>query len=456
MAHAQKIEYRSSSLQSTLYHYTNVSYITHLLILNLISLNSFGQIPEIETPKPATLQTVQTNTTTNTNFGIPINLTNQKQLDQYEQDKKELQQQNAELYKTIYREFGNSQINYDLPSLSRFAGTKFYREAAKELNNSLDGTKPLSLKQAVFITENAYFEGKLDYKVFDNRIQDLIEIAKSQAHQDGVDWRNPQTRNLMLFRVVSDTLTVKSISEEENITSYPMQYDFEDYTGDKNWSKMFVSKLLATHSGQCHSMPLLYLILCEETDTPANLAFSPSHSYIKFKGENDEWYNLELTNGHYVSDAYIIGSGFITSEALKSHIYMEPLTMEQTIAQCLADLARGYTKKYGYDNFVSQCVDSTLKYDPTNTFARQIKSDYQTVRFDYVVNQVGQPNIDILKAKYPKVYQLLEERNQTYRIIDASGYQEMPKEAYEAWLNSVDEQKEKQKQQKLHLIHTIK
>ena len=455
-AHAQKREYTSPPLQSTRRCYTHAFFAAHLLVMSLIALNSFGQIPEIETPKPATFQPVQINPTTNTNISIPNNSTNQRQLDQYEQDKRELQQRDAELYKSIYGEFGNTKINYDLPSLSKYAGTEFYREAAKELNNSLNGTKTLSLKQAIFLIENAYFGGQLDYNAFDKEIQDLIDIAKLKALQDGIDWNNPQTRNVMLFRAMSDTLTIKSIAEEKNITSYPMQYDFDDYTGDKNWSKMFVSKLLATHSGQCHSMPLLYLILCEETNTPANLAFSPSHSYVKFKGENDEWYNLELTNGHNVSDAYILGSGYITAEALKSHIYMEPLTKEQTIAQCLADLARGYTKKYGYDTFVSQCVDSTLKYDPTNTFARQIKSDYQTLRFEYVVNQVGRPHPDILKAKYPKVYQLLEERNQTYQIIDASGYQEMPKEAYEAWLKSVDKQKEKQELQMFNLTRTIK
>lgn len=126
---------------------------------------------------------------------------------------------------------------------------------------------------------------------------------------------------------------------------------------------------------------------------------------------------------------------------------MEPLTKQQTIAQCLADLAKTYTKKYGYDGFVSQCVDTTLKYDPTNIYARMIKSDYQSLRFEYVVNQVGRPHPVILKEHYPEVYQLLEDRNQTYQIIDESGYQEMPEHAYREWLNSVNREKEKQEHQ---------
>jgi len=134
---------------------------------------------------------------------------------------------------------------------------------------------------------------------------------------------------------------------------------------------------------------------------------------------------------------------------------MEPLTNKQTIAQCLADLAKEYAQKYGYDNFVSQCVDSTLKYNPTNIFARQVKSDYQTLRFDYVVNQVGRLHPDTLKIHYPKVYQLLKERNQTYQFIDASGYQEMPEQAYREWLKSVDKEAEKEKREEKKLNRII-
>ena len=413
----------------------------------------------INTPQPATVQpnVIVGFPNQSPNYGS-TNTNPNNQLDQYEKDKRELQQRDAELYERLYKESTNHTIQYDLPSRANNTGADYFYKASEKLNRMLGGLEPMNLKQAIFAIENAYFEGKLDYQSFDKEIQNLITIAQLKAKQDGYNWKNPQTRNIMLFRAIADTLKVKMPLEESYITSYPLQYDFNDFMGKQNWSKMFVSKLLASKSGQCHSLPLLYLILCEETGTLANLAFSPSHTYAKFKDQSGNWHNLELTNGRIVSDAFILGSGYITAEALKSHIYMEPLTQKQTIAQCFADLAKGYTKKYGYDNFVSQCVDSTLKYDPTNIFARQIKSDYQTLRFEYVVNQVGRPPIDSLKSHYPKVYRLLEERNQTYQIIDASGYREMPEQAYQEWLNSVNKEKEKQehKGQMLRLTRTLK
>ena len=440
------------------FRYNLAFFVFSLLLSWFICKPTYGQVSAINTPQTSTFQSVQINQSPINNANSPASNPN-RQLNDYEQDKSELQKQNAERYKNQYEESEYTDtIQYDLPSHANISGAEYFRKASVKLNQMLSGAVPINLKQAIFEIENAYLEGKLNYQKFNKGIQDLIEIAKLKAVQDGYNWKNPQIRNIMLFRVMADTLKVKTPTQESYVTSYPMRYDFDDYMGKKDWTKMFISKLLASKSGQCHSLPLLYLILCEETDTKANLAFSPSHTYAKFKDQSGNWHNLELTNGRVVSDAFIIGSGYITAEALKNRIYMEPLTTKQTIAQCLGDLAKEYAQKYGYDNFVSQCVDSTLKYDPTNIFARQVKSDYQTLRFSYVVNQVGRLHPDTLKIHYPKVYQLLKERNQTYQFIDSSGYQEMPEQAYREWLSSVNKAMEKQEYQgqMLRLTRTLK
>ncbi len=334
-------------------------------------------------------------------------------------------------------------IYTDLPSQAGREGTDYYHTASGKLLDMLKGATPCNLKEAVFLVENAYFEGQLDRSAYNNSIRDLGTLAKQKARQDGYNWNNPVTKNIMLFRVMSDTLKIKSPLQEGYLTSYPMRYDFEDFRGEKDWSKMFVTKLLATHKGQCHSLPLLYLILCESVGAEASIAYSPSHSYITFKDQKGNWYNLELTNGKIVSDAFIAGSGFVSAEAIRNGTYMAPQSPKQVIAECLSDLAMGYAHKFGYDGFVNQCVDSVLKYDPKNLMAWMVKSNYQTVRFEYVVNQVGRPHPDILKSNYPEIYRLLTDRNETYRRVDASGHREMPPEVYSAWLKAVEAEKEK-------------
>ena len=439
-----------------------------ILAVFLTTTNSLlGQIPVIETPKPAYFPTVPSysNPTPQVRQVNPFptvpNTSANNPLEMYERDKRELQQRNAELYKILH-EFenveSNNAIRYDLPSQFGAYGTEHYQNAFEKLIGMLNGDVPLNLKDAVFTVENAYFENRLNYSDFNKAINKLAETAQIKSIQDGYDWKSQITKIIMLFRVMADTLEIKLPNKETAAISYPMQYDFEDFGGREDYSKMFVSKLLATGKGQCHSLPLLYLILCEETGAEANLAFSPSHSYIMFKDNSENWHNIELTIGSIVTDAFVVGSGYVTAEALKNRIYMEPQSRQQVIAQCLFDLAAGYTHKYGYDSFVKQCVDSVLKYDQNNLSGIIIKANYETARFDYVINQVGRPHPEILKTYYPKIYKLLEDRNKTYRWLDDIGFREMPKEAYEDWLKSVEKEKERREQEEKYnnLLRIIK
>ena len=323
-----------------------------------VAFSVSGQIPVIEKPKPASPFTApapnnNSNQPTRQINPFPTVPNSANQIEMYERDKRELQQRDAELYKILHENTtSNNSIQYDLPSQFGSQGTEHYQKAFENLCGMLSGATPLNLKDAVFALENAYFEGQLNYSDYNRAINSIAEIAHLKTIQDGYDWNSPTTRNIMLFRTMADTLDIKAPQIETSVTHYPMQYDFDDYRGENNWSKMFVSKLLTTRKGQCHSLPLLYLILCEQTGTEAYLAYSPSHSYVKIKDGSGNWHNLELTNGHIVTDAFIAGSGYITSEAIKNKTYMEPQTKQQVIAQCLSDLAMGYVHKYGFDRFV--------------------------------------------------------------------------------------------------------
>lgn len=421
-----------------------------LLSISIISI--FGQGIVVKTPQPATMSRSiiignshnQNNQTPNIPTFPTTNNRNQQQLNMYEQDRLTVQRMNMDMQQMSDRDlFGSPSIQYDLPSWTGTQGTDLYYQTAQKLLNMLQDKTPLNLKDAVFAVENAYFEGLLDKKKYEEIISQMATIAKLKAGQDGLNWNNPITKNIMLYRVMADTLKIKFPMRERTSISFPMQYDFDDFRGEQDFSKLFVTKLLSSHKGQCHSLPLLYLILCEKVGAEASLAFSPQHSYIKFKDRDNNWYNIELTQGIMTTDAFIIGSGFINAAAIKHGVYMQPQTKKQVIAHCLSDLASGYIHKYGYDKFVIQCVDSALSYAPTNTTALAIKSNYHSIHLSYAAHQVGSPPPDTLKVNYPYIYKLFEERNKVYRKLDEIGYVEMPKEVYESWLNSVNEEKER-------------
>lgn len=206
-----------------------------------------------------------------------------------------------------------------------------------------------------------------------------------------------------------------------------------------------------TNSGQCRSLPLLYLILAEEIGAEAQLAYSPRHTYIKVKDNTGKWYNIELTNGMMTTDAFILQSGYIKSEALRNKIYMQALNENQLLSLMFCDLAQGYAKKYCYDDFVQNIISMAIQLDSTNIYAQTLKSNILTIRFDYISHQLGITEQNYMQkiAQYPVARQALVVRNKQYEKIDNLGYQEIPFEAYEKWLNSLNEASNKQQSERI-------
>ena len=120
---------------------------------------------------------------------------------------------------------------------------------------------------------------------------------------------------------------------------------------------------------------------------------------------------------------------------------MEPLSTEQTVAQCLTELGQGYARKFGYDAFVLKCVDTALTYHSNNIYALQLKADYHTYLLRYIAKQLNYPKS---LQPYPKAMAVLAQMHRLNQQVDDLGYAEMPKEAYQAWLHSVEVAKQQQ------------
>jgi len=337
-------------------------------------------------------------------------------------------------------------VRYTLPSYSKFKGTEFYYEAFEKII-LLDTT--FSLKENNFLVENAYFGNTLDKAGFDKIINQSGQFIKNKMKEQGYDLNSNAAKNFMLFQFFSETLQLKSNSQ----THLPFKYDFDDYMGVKNYAKMFVTKLLDTGSGQCHSMPLLYLILADEINAEAYLALSPNHSYIRFPDDSGKWFNVELTNGMLSTDSHILQSGYIKSEALQNNVYMVNLSKKDLLANLLTDLASGYVHKFGYDEFVKQVIDKALEFSPNALNTHMVKANLDTARFQHVMKQLDIDPTDKKQlqkiGRYPKAVELLNGVNQEYNFIDNLGFEKMPDEAYQDWLQSMKDEKQKEDNKKL-------
>ena len=422
------------------------------VVLLLFPLAIFSQVPVM----PVTPQAQQITNYSNQNYNnrnVTPNSTNQY----FDTDKQRQQKQNqqiineveqyeklqAETLHQVKQDINEIDYNnqFNLPSLANKKGTEYYRNTFdKMLKLNIEN---YSIKNINFDIENAYLENKEDHAEFDKIIKQSGEFILAKMKELNYDTNSNSAKNFMLFEFFSETLQLKS----NGIKHFPIKYDFDDFWGKKDWSKMFVTKLLKTQTGQCHSMPLLYLTLAEEIGAEAYLSLSPNHSYIKFQDENEKWYNLELTNGMLTVSSFIFNSGFIRAEAMQNKIYMQNLSKKELLSQFYVDLASGYLHKFGYDDFVEKVVNKALELYPNNINANMVKANYNNERLVYALTQLRinpEKKEDIERiGNYPEVVELFKIRNKQYQIIDDLGFQEMSIEAYENWLGSLKETKNK-------------
>jgi hypothetical protein len=327
------------------------------------------------------------------------------------------------------------------------SNSKYYEQAFLELKGMLVEDINPSFKRAVFITENAYLDNRLSYKTFNTTILFYAALCSKISEHGNLQYSESDLDDVKkywsVYRLMTDSVPLPLDSNSYFVTK-PFKYDFEDFWGEKNWRKMFVTKLLETNTGNCHSLPFLYKILCEELGVQAWLSMAPNHTYIKLWTKKIGWFNTELTSGYFPIDAWIMASGYIHLSAVQNRVFMDTLSLKQSIAVCLTDLAKGYEKKFGSKdlNFISRCTDLALQHYPLYTNALILKAETMKKEFENTMAVHG--------AKYPadifnipEAKKLFEDMEKLYFHIYEIGYRPMPKEMYVAWLADLNKEREK-------------
>jgi hypothetical protein len=428
---------------------STVAQVPATVNIKSVSFETNNPVANISLPTGGTVATPQTSDWKKYNI-IPPGSSSEIIRSHADEDIRRHREQNQQQQKEldqIFSNFSKAQINYELP-FKDHADKQFYFEALEYFKKVLSGEKPMNLEASVFIVEKA-FDPSLNYKDFNAQLSTAVNVIGLKMSQDKININDNVGKIMTTFKFFSDTLKVASKNSESSITTYPKTYDFEDFWGRGNYKKMFVSKLMREGSGQCHSLPLYFLILCERINANASLAFAPNHSFVKFQDARGIWRNIELTNNMLASDHFMIQSGYIKAEAIQSKIYLQPLTKKQTIVQCLNDLALGYSKKYGYDSFVSACVSIAIDHDSNSISAHQINANYFNMLDNYIRYQYKSNGLTkdayLRDTKAQEIYQSAMGAN---KFIEKLGYSDMPQDAYEAWLKAAQSESNKQQHNK--------
>ncbi len=294
-----------------------------------------------------------------------------------------------------------------------------------QIKSMLSGNDSLDFKKAIFLTENAYFENKLEESLFDYYLWDYVSMCRDIINSGNINYpetdKEIATVQCAVFVFMTDTIPF--LTEEGIVKHPPFSYNFDDFAGQKEWSNTFVTTLMLTGRGNCHSMPYLYKMIMDELGQGSYLSLAPNHIYIKAHNKRAGWHNVELTCGDFPTDAWLTASGYIHTDAIRNGIYMDTLSLKQSVAMCLVDLAQGYQAKFGIQDgsFILQCCETALTYFPNYINALLLKAETWTA----IYKQFGENK------------ELLAQMNDLYSEIHRLGYRKMPQNMYLNWLNSM-------------------
>ncbi|WP_258542033.1 hypothetical protein [Parvicella tangerina] len=324
----------------------------------------------------------------------------------------------------------------DQNSLEYSSTKSYYNTAFKEISDMLDGKTPINLKRAIYLVENVVIKDQVSYDDYLSKIEELKTYTKGVAKKQGIDFNTYIGKHFAIQRLYSDT------------TDQAFNYDFNDIYGNQSYAQQFVTKLLFSGTGQCRSMPLGYLLLAEEFEIDAYLAFSPKHSYIMFQHKGI-WFNFETTNGCLTTNQWIAGSGYVKAESVQSKTYLDPKDKKEVLAHLLNDLATTYRLQLGYDDFLGEMIDKSLAHFYYMHGVME-KANLESARLDKEIWENGiQTEQDLLN--HPELSKQLQDLLNLYAEIDNMGYSEMTDEAYEEWLKSLEEEKQKQDSKQLKI-----
>ena len=309
---------------------------------------------------------------------------------------------------------------------------KYFDIAIDEINQMLKGEKPLSFKRAVYLVENAYYEGKVSWEEYNNEILRIKPILSKMI--DDRHLRQYKTAgNWAVFTYMSDSIS------ENNFRPY--QYDFENFMSGTDRESYMVSRLLKTKKGNCRALPFFYKILADEVNVEAFIAVVPMHCYVKHRDEEGNWWNLEMTAGSFSRSSFIMETFNVSETAMKSGLFMKELSDVESVAYCIYDLLCFYEDKTGRyaDDFVKKCYDIGLPYHPISQLQISKGNDLQFRIGNKMIDLGLKDNMELLN--YPELMDMVIAVDSTWTYLTEVGYTTMKNEDY---VRMVKEVREKQ------------
>ncbi|MBX3255871.1 MAG: hypothetical protein KF862_17180 [Chitinophagaceae bacterium] len=150
---------------------------------------------------------------------------------------------------------------------------------------------------------------------------------------------------------------------------------------------------------------------------------------------------MELSADHLSPSS--CDSQLVSAAALANKTYLDTLSGKQLYARMLGDLLLGYRKQLGYDKVGDMLVQKIQSVDADNMTALMDQATTAHIMLGMQLEASGNP-LPEQWNNYPDVMAAYNRRQELYQKIDATGHQDMPREMYRQWLQSMQQEEQKQ------------
>lgn len=322
--------------------------------------------------------------------------------------------------------------------------TQPYTSALHSLKAMLSGKQGLSLSQAYFTMENSWGEAYMTQQEFSQHIKQCADFIRQWMTENKLNANDNANINYAVQQFMGSRIKISNIKQENDrkaslrsIAHDPYSYDFVDNMGFKDHRNFFLTKCLATGTGQCNSMPAVYLSLVEAVGGEAYLALVPQHSLVKYPDIKKQIRNYEPTSHWDITNEWYQDNMFIGALAAKNKLYLQPYDKKQIVADIILQLALGYFRKYGGADgeFLNDCVNAAKPYFP-NKNNLIIYFTYSNLYGYDLLQAMRKHNINRLSdiGTNAETQHLYERWQVNEQIISNLGYQDEPRDMYEEML----------------------
>jgi hypothetical protein len=304
-----------------------------------------------------------------------------------------------------------------------------YTHALKAIADMLAGKRALSIKDAYYKAEAAYGNLHLDYSQYTNLIQSNADFILKWLVANKYPTKDAEALHYGIQKFMSDTLYITV--QGKRVGHMPYFYDYIDVNAQQDRRNYFVTKTLATGTGQCHTFPITYLILAEALGVEAALAYNTRHSFIRYKNNQGMVINYETTVDRFLADAFYLQTLPVMAAAQKNNLYIKSLSKKQVIASVLFDLAADFIKEHWVaDNqLIKECLAIAAPHFPDQDYINVTESYLRKRLYANEVNKMvmekGITNMSQMQ-QYPDLMLAYESYFNYVETISRMGIQEFP------------------------------